>query len=221
MRFFTAEYLRFFRELAANNRKEWFYEHKSTFTEQVQLPFENFIGNLIETLSKHEPALQRLKPKDCMFRIYRDVRFSKDKSPYKLQMGAVVSPNGRKSSEAGLYLEAGPEFFSVYMGVYEPAPESLNKIRTGIAKNIKTFDLLLNEKNFKSVFGTIHGEKSKRLDASLGDAAKKCEFIYNKQFYFYHKEDAEIILSDNLIKTVQKYYLAGKNMNDFLASLMK
>jgi uncharacterized protein (TIGR02453 family) len=98
MSFFTADYLAFFKELAANNHKEWFDANRKRYETSVKEPFKAFTQHLIDELAKKEPAFKELKASDCIFRINRDIRFSKDKTPYKTQCSAVISPNGKKSS---------------------------------------------------------------------------------------------------------------------------
>ena len=111
---FSPDYLEFFKELAANNHKEWFDQNRKRYESVVRDPFKTFIGQLISEMSKSDPELD-IEAKDAIFRINRDIRFSKDKTPYKLYNSALISPSGRKDkNNPGIYLEFSPEKLGVY-----------------------------------------------------------------------------------------------------------
>ena len=111
MSFFTSDYLEFFKELAANNHKEWFDANRKRYETSVKEPFKAFTQHLIDELAKKEPVFKDLKASDCIFRINRDIRFSKDKTPYKTMCSAVISPNGKKSSSIhGIYFDKYTNF---------------------------------------------------------------------------------------------------------------
>ena len=191
--YFTEAYLHFFMDLAANNHKDWFDQNRSRYQTEVKAAMEVFVGDLISTLKK-DADLGDLKASDCIFRINKDIRFSKDKTPYKLQMSALIVKGGRKQMyDPGLYIELGPEFLNIYTGFYMPEKDQLLKIREKIAANPATFEKIINAKAFKASFGEVRGEKSKILPKELKEVAKLHELIYNKQFYLVHQVDAEKI----------------------------
>ncbi len=214
--YFTEAYLHFFMELAANNHKDWFDQNRSRYQTDVKARFEVFVGDLIAALKKDE-ELGDLKASDCIFRINKDIRFSKDKTPYKLQMSALIKKGGKKQmSEAGLYIEIGPEFLGIYTGSYMPEKEQLIKIREKIAAEPKAFEKIINAKAFKESFGEVRGEKSKILPKELKEAAKGQELIYNKQFYLMHQVDAEKILDNDLLSYVVNHFKSAAQFNRFL-----
>ena len=107
MQYFTQDYLDFFTELHQNDHKEWFHSQKKRYEISVKAPFERFIGDLIDRTQEHDPALQ-ITAKECILRINRDIRFSKDKTPYNLHRRAFVSQGGRKDkSIPGISPNAG------------------------------------------------------------------------------------------------------------------
>ncbi|MBU3660558.1 MAG: DUF2461 domain-containing protein [Flavobacteriales bacterium] len=217
MAFFTQDYLDFFIELAANNNKDWFDLNRKRYEQSVKIPFQQFTKHLINSISKDEPAFKELEPKDCMFRINRDIRFSKDKTPYKLMCSAVIAPGGKKSRAInGIYFELGPEHVRAYGGIYEIDKEDLEAVREGIAANLETFKKLYTETNFKNLFGELRGEKNKIVPAYLRDAAVQEELIFNKQFYFFAEFPAETVVKADLDKILLNCYHVGRPMENFL-----
>ena len=214
--YFTEAYLHFFMDLAANNHKDWFDQNRSRYQTEVKAAMEVFVGDLIATLKK-DADLGDLKASDCIFRINKDIRFSKDKTPYKLQMSALIVKGGRKQMyDPGLYIELGPEFLNIYSGFYMPEKDQLLKIREKIAANPASFEKIINAKAFKASFGEVRGEKSKILPKELKEVAKLHELIYNKQFYLVHQVDAEKILDSDLLSYVVNHFKSAAEFNRFL-----
>jgi len=216
MSFFTEDYLHFFIELAGNNHKNWFDENRKRYETSVKKPFYAFTQHLIDKLAKKDAAFADLQSKDCVFRINRDIRFSKDKTPYKLMCSAVVAPNGKKSKAVnGIYFELSPEHVRAYGGIYEIDKEDLEAVREGIAANMDEFRSIYESKIFKKTFGEILGEKNKVLPAHLKEAAQEEILIFNKQWYFYAEYPAEQVLSEDLDQVMLYCYEAGKPIEQF------
>lgn len=216
--FFEEDFLVFFMDLAPNNHKDWFDANRQRYLKNVKAPFEAFVAHLIEKMNKDYP-LGDLKASDCIFRINKDVRFSKDKTPYKLQTSALIKKGGKKAMhEAGLYIEFGPEYMHVYTGVYIPEKDQLEKIRLAIAKAPDKFTKIISQAEFKKYFGAPKGERSKILPAHLKQAAGSCEWIYNKQFYLQHTVDGDKILEPGLDEYILKVFKAARDYNNFLES---
>ncbi|MEN9973668.1 MAG: hypothetical protein RIS20_2015 [Bacteroidota bacterium] len=216
MSFFTEDYLHFFIELAGNNHKTWFDENRKRYETSVKKPFYAFTQHLIDQLAKKDPSFAELQSKDCVFRINRDIRFSKDKTPYKLMCSAVVAPNGKKSKAVnGIYFELSPEHVRAYGGIYEIDKEDLDAVREGIASNMDEFRSIYSSKTFKKTFGEILGEKNKVLPAHLKEAAQEENLIFNKQWYFYAEFPAEQVLSEDLDQLMLSCYEAGRPLEQF------
>ena len=216
MGYFSPDYLDFFIELAANNHKDWFDLNRKRYEASVKKPFALFTQSLIDRIAVANPSFQHVLAKDCIFRINRDIRFSADKTPYKLMCSAVVSPEGKKSTAInGIYVELTPEHVRVYGGVYEIDKENLLELREGIAANEAAFKRLISEPTFSSFYGSIHGEKNKMLPAHLKSAATQEPLIFNKQFYFYATFPAELILQDELLETLNTAYEIGRPIESF------
>lgn len=217
MKYFTKEFLNFFIELAPNNNKEWFDENRKRYHDVVKEPFDKFVGDLLKEMAKKDKELKGIEAKDCVFRINRDIRFSKDKTPYKLNRSAAISKGGRKdTSSPGLYFEFTPEHARVYTGAYQPSKEQLEAIRDEIASNLDKFNKIVTDKEFVNTFSEVHGEKNARLPKELKLASEKQPLLFNKNFYIYHTFPAEIILKDNLIEALLKPYDVATPFINFL-----
>ncbi len=215
--YFTEDYLDFFKELAANNHKKWFDENRKRYEKNVKTPFKNFIQRLIHEVEAFDPEQEGIEPKHCIFRINRDIRFSKDKTPYKLNNSAIISPAGKKGKDVpGAYIELGPETVRLYGGVYQLSKENLEDFRYYLAANNETFERLMNEKSFVKTYGIIRGEQAKRLPKDLKEAAEKQPLIYNKQWYFYTEYNPEIVLQDNFSQIIVEDIKKGFPITQFI-----
>lgn len=221
MRYFTEDFSEFFKELAANNNTEWFHANKERYEKSVKEPFENFVGTVIEEIAKLDPEY-RSSPKECIFRLHRDVRFSKDKSSYKLFSSAVISPMGRKDkSIPGLYLKLSPEDMWIMGGCYDPSKIQLQKIRTAISENPKAFRDLIENPGFKERFGDLKGEVNKRIPKEFQEVFKLEPLIANKQFYYGTEFPPKTICSDTLLPLVMEHWIAMRPVSDFLTEAIK
>lgn len=215
MTYFTSDFLSFFTDLRANNERDWFKANKKSYEEAIKKPFEAFIAAMIERIQIEDPELV-ITPKDCIFRIYRDTRFSKDKTPYKLHASAAINRGGRKDhSRPGIYLEANDEKFSVYSGVYQADTKTLLAIRESIAGNMEEFADLVADPVFVKTFGSIQGEKNKRIPKEFRELAEQQALLFNKQFYYFHEFEANAILQDNLVEQVMECYQASRPLSRF------
>lgn len=211
----TQDFLDFFMELAPNNNKDWFDANRKRYQKSVKVPFDNLVAEVIEKMHSIDNRIE-CAPKDCVFRINRDIRFSKDKTPYKMNRSAIVSFGGKKRKDVpGLYFQIDPEKVSIYGGSYQPDKDQLLRIREEIAFNPDQFTALLNDKDFKSTFGTIQGDKNARIPKELKEAGEKQELIYNKQFYWFAEYDSKIALKDDFVDNLIAHYTIMKPMCDF------
>ncbi|WP_010231406.1 DUF2461 domain-containing protein [Gillisia marina] len=216
MSYFTNDFSQFFMELAGNNNTEWFHANKQRYEKSVKEPFEAFVGKIIEEISKLDPDYE-ITPKECVFRLHRDVRFSKDKSSYKLFSSAVISPKGRKDkSIPGLYLKLSPEDMDIIGGCYDPSTEQLKKIRSSISNDPKAFRALIDHYDFKDQFGEVQGDVNKRIPKEFQEAFKIEPLIANKQFYYGATLPPEAITNKHLDFIVMEYWKCMRPINDFL-----
>jgi uncharacterized protein (TIGR02453 family) len=144
----------FLKDLKANNNREWFQANKEKYNQARQV-FESIINELIPVVRSIDPLVDMITAKDCVFRIYRDVRFSGDKSPYKTNMGAYIARGGRKSVMAGYYVHFEPGASFLAGGLYMPPPETLKKVREEIYFHFDEFNSILSNEDFIKCFGEI------------------------------------------------------------------
>ena len=154
----TKDTIDFLKKLDKNNDRDWFNANKASYVRAN----DNVIaltGDLIGRIAKFDPAVAGLDPKSCVFRIYRDTRFSKDKSPYKTNMGAFIAPGGRKGMAPGYYFHVQPGMFFAAAGKHMPDAGELLKMRNYIAANPKGFRKIVEGKKFRERFGELHGDR--------------------------------------------------------------
>jgi uncharacterized protein (TIGR02453 family) len=147
--------LKFLSGLKKNNNKDWFDKHRVQY-EAARIDFSNFIQLLIDELQQLDPTITGLSSRDCMFRINRDIRFSKDKRPYKSNFGASIKRGGRKSGFAGYYFHCEPGQSFAGGGLWMPEAAQLKKLRQEIDYNWEEFQQIIKEKSFKKTFGDLY-----------------------------------------------------------------
>lgn len=153
--------LTFIKKLQKNNNKPWFEENRPLFTEAKE-DFEKLVKDIINTFGKVDTDIAPLLAKDCIFRQYRDIRFSKDKTPYKPHMGASFERGGKKAGFAGYYLHIEPGNKSMAGGgIWMPESEQLKKIRQEIDYSWDEFQGIINEKDFKKIYGDLEQDEFK------------------------------------------------------------
>src|SRR3984885_2825720 len=147
--------LKFLKDLKKNNNKSWFDKHRPAY-ELAKADFSNFIQSVIDKHSQNDPSIGSLKAKDCIFRINRDVRFSKDKSPYKSNMGASINRGGKKSVFGGYYFHCSPAESFVGGGIWIPRPPELKKLRQEIDYCFDEFSKIVGSRKFKNVYSDLY-----------------------------------------------------------------
>ena len=218
MVFFDKSFLRFFKGLRKNNDREWFNDNKKDYIAHVKEPFEAFVAHMIDKLQPLDPNIV-IRPKDAIFRIYRDTRFGADKTPYKEHVSAVISPGGRKDmSRTGVYIQLNDVDARIYSGMYAPSKEHLLAIREAIAQDPKGFKKLYTDKKFVSTFGEIRGEKNKRLPKHFNEISEVEPLVFNKGFYFFSSLPPTTILEDSFPDTIVEHYKTAKPLNDFFSN---
>lgn len=221
MKYFNKAYIQFFKELAKDNHKDWFDLHRKTYEIEVKKPFENFTHDLANAIQKFDGEINT-DYKKAIFRINKDIRFSKDKSPYKLNRSCAISKNGKKDHESpGYYVEVSATKVSLAGGAWSPSTESLFKIRQEISYNMKEFDKLIKDKKFIQSFGEVLGEKNKQIPKEFIEDAKTQPLIYNKQFYFWKEYSADLICSDKLMDTIIADFKTILPLNQFFRRAME
>lgn len=215
-----ASTLKFIRDLKKNNNKPWFDVNRKKY-EDAKADFVSFVEILITAIGKFDPAVSSLKAKECIFRINRDVRFSKDKSPYKTNMGTYINPGGKKVNTPGYYFHCEPGQSFAAGGLYVPEPALLAKVRQEIDYNFDEWKKIVNNKTFKKYFPKVDGiEVLSRPPKGYSDDNPAIAFLKMKSYIVSRPlTDAQLTHKD-LVKDVSRTFETMKPMIDFLHHAM-
>ena len=207
--------LQFLRKLEKNNNREWFNENKTLYQE-AQQDVISFVEKLMEEMADFDEEIGKLEAKKSVFRIYRDTRFSKDKTPYKTNFGAGLGMGkGNKISGYYLHIEPGKSFLAG--GVYKPEPSVLKTIRQEISAFGDEFKAILEQDEFRNYFrGLSVEDKLKKVPQGFEKDDKMAEYLKLKHFIVTHPISDEQLLSENAVKEFTKIFKAMKPLNDFL-----
>ena len=207
--------LQFLRNLEKNNNRDWFNENKTLYQE-AQQDVISFVEKLMEEMADFDEEIGKLEAKKSVFRIYRDTRFSKDKTPYKTNFGAGLGMGkGNKISGYYLHIEPGKSFLAG--GVYKPEPSVLKTIRQEISAFGDEFKAILEQDEFRNYFrGLSVEDKLKKVPQGFEKDDKMAEYLKLKHFIVTHPISDEQLLSENAVKEFTKIFKAMKPLNDFL-----
>jgi uncharacterized protein (TIGR02453 family) len=203
---FPKEAVTFFRGLARNNNRDWFRPRKPLFEEHVKEPMRQLVTALNGEMKRFAP-LHITDPDKAIYRIYRDVRFSKDKKPYKDHLAAYFPRQGMgKDSAAGYYVAISDESLAVGGGVHMPMPEVLLPLRNHIAEHHAEFRRLTGSKVLQTLFGPMHGEQLSRVPKGFAAEHPAADLLRYKQFLFYVELPADLVTSAELFGEVRKRF---------------
>lgn len=219
---FPPETRKFLRDLKKNNNREWFLPRKQTYEEKVKAPMTELVLALGEAMREFAPELNT-HPKKAIYRIYRDVRFSKDKSPYKTWIAAGFPPAGiQRHAGAGTYFHIDPEEILVGGGVYAPGSSELLAIRQHIARHADDLRTILQDRAFRRAFGEMTGEKLKRIPKGFASDHPAADLLVYKQFLVLKHLDSQIAETGKLYMELVKLFRAMMPFLQFLnAPLLK
>lgn len=181
---FPKEGINFFKKLKRNNNRDWFEKHKSEFESYAKTPIQSYITALQTHFARFAPEFD-LNPKRSIFRIYRDIRFSPDKTPYKTHIAAHFVLRGRPKGfvGSGYYLEIGPDELYVGGGIYIPDSEQLKKIRKAIAVRGEEFLSIVESRRFRKLFAPFEWKKLQRIPKGYEENHPMAEWLKYKQFF--------------------------------------
>ncbi|MGC8824885.1 MAG: DUF2461 domain-containing protein [Bacteroidales bacterium] len=204
----SPEIFEFLTALKANNNRVWFDAHKHWYL-KVKEQFDTFVEALILRMAVHDADLAYLSVRDCTYRIYRDIRFSADKTPYKTNMGAYLVKGGKKSQLAGYYFHIEPGNCMVAGGLWMPEPNLLKKVRWGIYENIEEFVSIIEEPAFKTFFPQIDADAM--LSRPPRDFPADFPYIHLLKYKSYTVShplsDADVVAPDILERVVGAFSL--------------
>ncbi len=211
--------LSFLKELKKNNTKEWFDTNRKKY-EAAKADFAVLTNSVIQALGKKDPFIASLQAKDCTFRINRDVRFSKNKDPYKTNMGMYLSRGGKKSVFSGYYFHVEPGGNSFMGGgLYMPEPDVIKKVRQEIDYNWEEFNKIISQKKFKATYGNLQREEGMVLSREPKGYEKDnpaIEYIKLKSWVATAPVTDQLLTSDHLVKEIVSAFETLQPMIEFL-----
>lgn len=206
--------------LHENNDKAWFDAHKELYKRALSR-FEEFTAKLIDGIAAFDPSVRGLTVRDCTWRIYRDMRFSADKIPYKTHMGAFVAPHGKKAGYAGYYFHVEPAWderswsrgHQLTTGLYCPRPEVLRSVREEIAENGAEFESAVDE---AKGFALDESNKLKRLPRGYALGSPHEGWLKLKDIYVTERISSDFLLDRNLLENTLHEFRKTKRFADLL-----
>ncbi|MGO9308271.1 MAG: DUF2461 domain-containing protein [Spirochaetia bacterium] len=211
--------LDFLARLRKNNNKPWFDKNREQY-ESAMAQFESLVARLMSDLGKIED-FSGVTPKDCIMRIYRDVRFSKDKTPYKTGLGAGIVPGGRKSGRLGYHVHLAPNGETMIAGgLWEPTPPQLSRFRDAISRDASRFKEILQSGAFRRHFGQLTGEKVKTVPQGFSRDHPEIELLRHKQVCVSESFADAAVLSPRFPAEAAESLRAMKPFIDYLNKII-
>lgn len=206
----------FLGELSRNNHKEWMDANKSWYQE-CRKDFIDFVDHLLRGIAVFDPAVIGLEPKKCVFRINRDVRFSKNKDPYKTNFGAAMGEGGRHAGNPIYYFHLEPKRSFLAGGLYMPEAESLKKIRQEVDYNPEPLKKIVETPDFQEVFGPIQGERLKTAPKGYPKDHPNIDLLQLKSYIVVHDLDRKEVEAEDMLDRILGMYRQIKPFNDYLS----
>ena len=214
----TQEALQFLEDLIANNNTEWMHANKKRY-ESYKKDYHNFIASILSEMKLLDPTLEPLEVKNCTFRINRDIRFSKDKSPYKTNMGVWFTQNKNRKNSPGYYIHYEKGSCFIAGGVWCPEPNELKLIRKEIEFFHDDLEAIVTDKTFKNEFKELTKDENntlKKAPKGFDPNHPAIEFLKLKSYTASQKIDEKLFTKSDFSKVVSQKLIALKPMNDFL-----
>jgi uncharacterized protein (TIGR02453 family) len=208
----------FLRELTANNHREWFHAHKAEF-EAAKANFLTLVEEVLAGIKVIEPRFYDTQAKDCLFRIYRDVRFSKDKKPYKTHLAAAFGEGGKNSGKIDYYfhLQDGESFLGG--GIWQPTAEQLAKLRQEIDYAPEGLKSIIEAENFRKHFPILHGDKLVRPPKGYTEDHPDIALLKQKEMFFMKKFTNQEVMSKDFAEKLLSHMAVLKPFVDYTNEL--
>ncbi|MDP8979282.1 MAG: DUF2461 domain-containing protein [Acidobacteriota bacterium] len=213
---FPPEALKFLRDLKRNNRREWFQPRKEQFDQYVRAPMTDLVTALNAELARIAPE-HVTDPARAIFRIYRDTRFSTDKTPYKTHIAARFPRRGKDSSSGTFYFSISADEVAVGGGVYHPDPASMLLVRKHVAENHRELRRILQNTRLKQSLGELQGDELRRMPKGFDPAHPAADLIRKKDWFLYATLDAKLALGPELFKELRTRFRLLVPVLEFLA----
>ncbi|MBN2610574.1 MAG: DUF2461 domain-containing protein [Bacteroidales bacterium] len=209
----------FLLDLKFNNNRNWFKENHDRY-QCARSEFEQFVDSLIPEIRQIDDSINVTSAKECLFRIFRDVRFSKDKEPYKTNFGAYIAKDGRKSPYAGYYVHFEPDDSFIGGGIYMPEPSILKSIRNRIFENPEVYKNIIRNGKFNMYFPDIYGEQLKTAPKGFPKDFPDIDLLKNKHYAVAHQVSNSFWFEKNVLNAVVDIFKVQYDFNRFLNDII-
>ena len=207
--------LQYLRQIAVNNNREWFHEHRDLYDE-ARAAFESMVHDLIVRIAAFDPSVQYLTVADCTYRFYRDTRFSPDKSPYKRHFGAYINARGKKSNHGGYYMHLEPEGCLVAGGAYCLPSDVLRAVRQSICEQPETFHRIVGSDPFHSLFPVLGETRVKTIPKGFPKDFPYPEYIRCKDYSCCHPVPEDFFTTPDWLERTAGMFEIMKPFLDFV-----
>nr|WP_321450291.1 DUF2461 domain-containing protein [uncultured Carboxylicivirga sp.] len=205
----------FLNQLKNNNNREWFTENKLLY-QKAKTSFEYSVKKIIELINTIDSGIGILEPKDCIFRIFRDTRFSKDKTPYKTNMGAYIVKGGKKSPRGGYYFHAEPGASFIAVGIHCPPSDVLKKVRKEVYNFADEFKEIIEDKDFKALYPEMYPDKLKMAPKGFPKDFEDIDLLKYKSYIVSHTMSDDEMIDNGSVQLFAKLISTAKPLNDFI-----
>ncbi len=213
---FPPEMTQFFRSLKRNNRREWFQPRKHLYEQYVKTPMQELVAAVNSELVKFAPEYVT-EPKKAMFRIYRDTRFSSDKTPYKTNQGAAFSRRGPGHLQTGgFYFSVSHNEVEIAGGIYHPSPETMLLVRTHIAATHQEFRRILADKKSRKLLGDLQGDELTRAPKGFDPAHPALDLIKKKDWILDTTLEASLATTPKFYREILDRFRAMAPLIEYL-----
>lgn len=215
--------LQFLKDIKENNHKEWMDEHRSSY-ESAKKDYAQLIDNIITQFGKKDEQIAHLSASACTFRFNRDIRFSKDKSPYKINFGASINKGGKKAHGAGYYLHLEPGNSFCGGGIWMPESKDLSAIRQEIDYNWEDFQKIVTDKKFVKTYGSISFDPEYTLVREPKGYEKDnpaIEYLKLKSFLALKPLSDKDFLSENIVEEIVETFSSLQPLIYFLNAALE
>ena len=206
---------RFLKDIAVHNDREWFNANREEW-DQAKAEFEHFLATVIARISLFDDTVTHLQPKDCMYRIYRDIRFSSDKSPYKRHIGGYINSKGKKSAHSGYYIHLEPGNCMICSGSIYVSSEMLKAIRRSVYDNMDEYREIVEDKAFKQYFPTIGFEHLKSAPVGYPKDYPYIDYLKCKDYSVSMPVADSFFDAPDLLDKLDDIFRQMKRLNDFI-----
>lgn len=205
----------FLKDIAANNNREWFEEHRNNY-EDARMQFEDFLSEVIRRISLFDETIRNVQPKDCTYRIYRDIRFSYDKTPYKIHFGGYINSKGKKSNHCGYYVHLQPDNCMLAGGSLSLPPNVLKAVRQSIYDNIEEYLSIVEDPEFKQYFPIVGEDFMKSAPKGFPKEFPYIQYLKCRQYTSTCPVPDSFFLQPDILEQVEKRFRQFKRFADFI-----